>query len=866
MHFIYNEKTGMNRNSCLFILFLAVFQLVLLVYPTGVKANPQGGVVVDGSANIVKESPKKLTINQCTEKAIINWKSFSISRDELTQFNQPSSNSITLNRVVGKCPSEIFGQLKANGKLMLINQNGILFGAHSRVDVNSLIATTHDIKNSDFQGGRYKFSIPGKPHASVINQGKITINDKGIAAFVAPSVKNSGIIVANLGEVNLVSAKGFTLDFYGDELITILVDKKVAKAEKYHASVENDGIIRAHGGRVLLSAHAAREAMDCVISQTGFIDVRSITEKSGEIVLSGGDRSVVKVSGTLAATNNQGKGGRVEITGTKISLLPKTLIDASGEKGGGTVLVGGDHLGGKATDETYKEFGLEKESKSIKNADYVSIAPEVNILADAYSEGDGGKVVVWSDKGTKAHGATISAKGGAIKGDGGDIEVSGEKGLHIGLMDVSASASNGENGTFITNSHPANPEVESEVSPLLMVVEIDDVPTYLENYDFSQPNFFGSRYAIASDFIQSTLGQGTNVIVGSVSDTDPDALSSIWIEGDIFKTNGGDAKLSFVTTGDIHLDGAITSDSSKLNVLFHVGYERPQHTLAWVEYNQFAKINTNGGLFEVKGAWFKTNPIPTSPVKALGARNSKTNEEVIEAPPEFKSYYDEGSDAQAEEVASINKLLTEAKTSSDKKTIETETGASSKKDGVGVSVVYHSTEVEFGDSGNYGLKIDRALVKAEGKAHATTEDGYDVGVLAALSIAEVTATASLGSDNIVATGTARVASVRGEASAVGKISLDKNKIDLGLKAGAEAHLVKAEGNVSTGTTVPDYIPLFGGYKFKLRIGGEAGVGAQVKAGAHIKSDKKKVSIGAKIGLGLGISVGGYFGLDISFPA
>ena len=124
-----------------------------LIGMTPAHANPEGGNVVAGTATIDDSISKTLTIRQKTNKAVINWTSFSIGLDETTHFIQPSSSSIVLNRVTGDTTSAILGRLTANGQVMLLNPNGILFGANSRIDVASLVATTHDIDNNDFLAG-----------------------------------------------------------------------------------------------------------------------------------------------------------------------------------------------------------------------------------------------------------------------------------------------------------------------------------------------------------------------------------------------------------------------------------------------------------------------------------------------------------------------------------------------------------------------------------------------------------------------------------------------------------------------------------------------------------------------------------------
>ena len=190
-------------------------------------ALPQDGNIVAGSGSIQETAPGTMEIQQNSNRMIADWRSFDIGATESVTFQQPSADAIALNRVIGNDPSQIFGKLSANGNLFLINPNGILFGSSAQIDVNGLVATTADIDNQDFMAGRYDFKFPSSSSSTVINQGQITVKEGGLLAFVAPGVENSGVISAQLGRVNLSSGTYFTLDFYGDKLVTLGVDAKV---------------------------------------------------------------------------------------------------------------------------------------------------------------------------------------------------------------------------------------------------------------------------------------------------------------------------------------------------------------------------------------------------------------------------------------------------------------------------------------------------------------------------------------------------------------------------------------------------------------------------------------------------------------
>src|SRR5882724_4247490 len=170
-------------------------------------AGPNGGTVVGGQATIQGQGTANVTVNQFSQNAIVNWNTFNIGTGERTQFVQPNSSSIILNRVTGGLgPSQILGTIDANGRVFLVNRDGIIFGAGAVINTAGFLATTSDIKNNDdFMAGRYNFSVPGRPDASIVNQGRITAASGGFAALVAPGVRNTGTITATLGTVSLAS-------------------------------------------------------------------------------------------------------------------------------------------------------------------------------------------------------------------------------------------------------------------------------------------------------------------------------------------------------------------------------------------------------------------------------------------------------------------------------------------------------------------------------------------------------------------------------------------------------------------------------------------------------------------------------------
>jgi filamentous hemagglutinin family protein len=150
-----NQNHSKSSFCCRFVSGSLVFAATIFLFASIGLALPQDGQVQSGEVQLKQVTPKRLDVNQTSDKAIIDWKSFNIAEGEHTHFQLPSNNSINLSRVIGGQRSDIFGKLSSNGQLMLINPNGVVFGINSRVDVHGLIATTNDIRNQDFLANRF---------------------------------------------------------------------------------------------------------------------------------------------------------------------------------------------------------------------------------------------------------------------------------------------------------------------------------------------------------------------------------------------------------------------------------------------------------------------------------------------------------------------------------------------------------------------------------------------------------------------------------------------------------------------------------------------------------------------------------------
>lgn len=396
---------------------------------------PTGGNVVAGSAKISQSGNQ---ITQTSQKALIDWNTFSIGADETVTITGPNKNAVTVNRVTSSDPSLIYGQLRANDNVWLLNGNGILFGKGSIINVGSLIATTSDIADDDFRKGKYAFKSGNNPNASVINKGTIVASQGGSVVLSAAHVANEGVIKANLGKVVLGGANAFTVDMNGDNLIRYQVTSEVnqtptdSNGDARKALVSNSGKIEANGGEVLMTSRAASNVQDNVINNSGIVQATSVSAHDGEVDFDAGPTGTVQDSGRVDVSGNGvgQTGGTVTMTGQNVTVADGAKINAQGYSGGGTVLIGGNFHG----------------QGTLSQATNVTIG-KATINANATHEGNGGKVAIWSKGNTTFDGA-ITARGGAEGGNGGYVETSGHV-LSLDSGSVTTLAAKGDAGMWL---------------------------------------------------------------------------------------------------------------------------------------------------------------------------------------------------------------------------------------------------------------------------------------------------------------------------------------------------------------------------------------------------------------------------------
>ncbi len=424
-----------------------VFMVASSLYAIGVLSGgfayagglPSGGQVVDGGASI-SQSGDTLNIDQSTDKAVIDWNSFSVGKGNTVNFNQPASDSATLNRVTGDFTSEIAGQINANGSVFLINPNGIMITKDGGIDTGNFVASTLDIDNNDFMKGDYTFTKSGQ-NGVVDNRGSIAVDDGGFVALLGGAVKSNGTVRAHVGKVGFAGGEKIVMSFGNNDFLRVEVptdkwDKLTdSQGNKVLTTVDLGGTIESRGGFIDIAVADAADILRQSISISGVVSANTVSSTDGVISISGGSLGVygkitadaeygsagtinvdvdsIDGNGQFSAAAQNGTGGTIKVSLQQgADLTDGTSFDVSGRTAGGTLsFIGG--LSGKGGSKILGSIDFKADSTDGKGG-YIDISNK------------GGLVGLFSGT-ISASGKTQGGRirlGGAFQGGGYDPKTS----------------------------------------------------------------------------------------------------------------------------------------------------------------------------------------------------------------------------------------------------------------------------------------------------------------------------------------------------------------------------------------------------------------------------------------------------------
>ena len=490
-----------------------------IVTPDGNRFNISGGSVSGDGANLFQ-----------------SFEQFGLSKDQIANFiSNPQIQNI-LGKVVGGNPSLINGLIQVTGgnsNLYLMNPAGMVFGQNASLNVpGDFMATTatgigfgnnnwfNAFGSNDYQslvGNPSQFAFDLSQSGNIVNGGNLAVLEGRSLTLLGGSVINTGNLTASGGRITIAAVPG-------SSVVKVSQTGSLLSLE-IEAPRDKNGLV------------LPITPKDLPTLLTGSIDTGVSVTQGGEVKLNASGTTIPNESGVAIVSGNIDTsnsaitkvGGEINVIGNKVGLISGN-INASGDSGGGNVRIGGDYQG----------------KGNLPNASRTYTSSDSEIKADAVNNGNGGRVIVWSDRATRFYG-NITAKGGNQSGNGGFAEVSGKDFLDFaGTTDLSTVA--GEFGTLLLD--PTN----------ITIVTGSDTPSELAaNDQFADP---GTDNTINNGTIDAAKANVTLQATGNITFDAPvnittpgvsltaQAYENIFVNSSI-TTNHGNVTL----TGDFNSDG-----------------------------------------------------------------------------------------------------------------------------------------------------------------------------------------------------------------------------------------------------------------------------------------------------------------------
>ena len=355
------------------------------------------GTITDGTGSISRNG-NTTTVTQTSNKLIVNWDQMNVGANDTLNFNQKSASAAVLNRINSADPTTILGTLNANGRVFIVNPNGVLIGNGARVNVGSLVASSLNISDADFKADRLRFTGGGQ--GDVTNNGFV-MADGSVALIGAKNVTNAGRITSLNGDVALAAGDDIFLTFAGSHL-QVGLDKA-----SLNALVFNRGFLTTRDGDITLAAWARDALARTAVNNAGVIEAAklNLTQRAclacaptrGNVALesigNGGD---ITNSGSLSAGGNL-----VTHTGGNVNLTNLTVMGDVQASAGGKVNLQRSRMGTQSNRvaggiQIVSRQGGTIESTQAANILALSETGEIR-LGDVFTRGDltvGGDTII----------------------------------------------------------------------------------------------------------------------------------------------------------------------------------------------------------------------------------------------------------------------------------------------------------------------------------------------------------------------------------------------------------------------------------------------------------------------------------------
>ncbi|MEH1812440.1 MAG: CHAT domain-containing protein, partial [Nostoc sp.] len=399
----------------------------------------------DGTNTIVTPNGNRLDITGGTTSGdnanlFHSFQQFGISPEQIANFQASPVLQNILGRITGGNASVINGLIQVTGgnaNLFLMNPAGFIFGANASLNVPGAFTVTtangigfgsswfNAIGVNDYNalvGNPNGFAFSTNQPGAIANAGNLAVGAGQNLNLLGGTVVNTGQLSAPGGQISVTSVPGqnwVRLSQPGN-LLSLEIQPLASSSNQ-----PNNWTIPIASLPELLT-----------VGNTGLT-----ANPDGTVKLTNSNVTIPTTPGTTivsgkVSTSSQ-TGGTVTALGKKVAVIDAN-INASGNNGGGTVLIGGDYQGKGTLPNAARTY---VDSKSV-------------IAADSNLNGNGGRVIVWGDKTTEFLG-NITARGGLNSGNGGFVEVSGKENL-IYRGNTNLSANNGIVGNLLLDPTDIN--------------------------------------------------------------------------------------------------------------------------------------------------------------------------------------------------------------------------------------------------------------------------------------------------------------------------------------------------------------------------------------------------------------------------
>lgn len=528
------------------------------------------------------------------------FRDFNVGNGQIANFlSNPQIRNI-LAGVNGGNASYINGLIQitgGNSNLYLLNPAGIVFGPNARLNLPAAFHAS-TAQRVLFEGGVFDvngqnlyLSLNSQPSGFeflskglIINEGELRVARGQTLSLMAYQVINTGILAAPAGNIHIVAVPE-------TGMVRVSQEGMLLSLEIPQERLPSGGAIAAVDLPSLLTGQGSQPVNSVIRNPDGTIHLVHDPSKIPTTT------NTAVISGSLSVANPIGTGGKITITGQNIALI-NTNLTASGQLGGGTILLGGDYLGGTTgTNRLHSSF----------NAQNLFINSGSLMAADALNQGNGGTVIAWADNSTQ-FGGTITARGGQLGGNGGFVETSGRELLSVwGTVD--ATAANGQSGTWLLD--PRNVTISGGTSK--------------GTFSGTNPDIFtptDDNASVANTAIEAALNSGTSVII-TTGDTGSQA-GNITIAAPITKTAGGDASLTFQAANNIFVYSYnIRSDVGRLNIILHA--DADNNGAGTIQLSSVSLISNGGNIVLGGGSNPFTSPAIGVTTAGVGIQSSTLN-------------------------------------------------------------------------------------------------------------------------------------------------------------------------------------------------------------------------------------------------